>query len=190
MAPPEALDIANCGAPDRDPGGRRAVGLGLTLARVGRERERRARAVERRPRASACAPGGRCRAGSGGWPSSSSSWRSNSSRRATAPEPADEAIHETRKALKRLRTIVRMLEPGLGERALAQETAALRDVAAQLSAARDAEVMLATLESLARASPAQARPREGVRRLRGRLIEERERARGADARRPGAGWRW
>ena len=90
--------------------------------------------------------------------------------------PAEEAIHETRKALKRLRTMLRLLEAAHGEQAVAQETAALKDVAAQLSAARDAEVMLATLESLVERHPRKL-DRRGVRRLRARLTEERDQAR-------------
>ena len=151
-----------------------AIGLGLAVARAGRER----RAERRRER-------NRSLGVYAGEPLSRGLKRMATEQLDLAIEqlstgngagPAEEAIHETRKALKRLRTMVRVLEPGLGERALAQETAALRDVAAQLSAARDAEVMLATLESLVKRHPRRL-DRGGVRRLRGRLVEEREQAR-------------
>jgi len=151
-----------------------AIGLGLTLARVGRER----RAERRRAR-------NRSLGVYAGEPLSGGLKRMATEQLDLAIEqlstgngagPAEEAIHETRKALKRLRTMVRVLEPGLGERALAQETAVLKDAAGQLSAARDAEVMLATLESLVERHPRKL-DRGGVRRLRRRLIEEREQAR-------------
>jgi CHAD domain-containing protein len=151
-----------------------AVGLGLTLARVGRER----RALRRRERDRRLG----VRAGeplAGGLKRMAGEQLELSIEQLSAGNgagPAEEAIHETRKALKRLRTIVRILEPGLGEQALAQETGALRDVAAQLSVARDTEVMLATLESLLERHPRKL-DRRGVRRLRARLIEERDRAR-------------
>ena len=49
-------------------------------------------------------------------------------------------MHETRKALKRLRALVRLLREELGEQAFERENAALRDVARRLAGARDAEV--------------------------------------------------
>ena len=52
---------------------------------------------------------------------------------------------------------------------------------AQLSGARDAEVMLATLDALVERHPRKLE-RRGVRRLRAWLVEEREAARAADAR--------
>ncbi|HUH81353.1 MAG TPA: CHAD domain-containing protein, partial [Solirubrobacteraceae bacterium] len=151
-----------------------AIGLGLTLARAGRER----RAERRRN-------GSRRLGVLGGESLSDGLKRMATEQLELAIEqlsarngagPAEEAIHEARKALKRLRTMVRMLEPTLGEQALAQETGALRDAAAQLSAARDAEVMLATLEGLVERHPRKL-DRRGVRRLRARLAEERDQAR-------------
>ncbi|HTQ68882.1 MAG TPA: CHAD domain-containing protein [Solirubrobacteraceae bacterium] len=151
-----------------------AIGLGLTLARAGRER----RAEQRRNRS-------RRLGVFAGEPLSDGLKRMATEQLELAIEqlsagngagPAEEAIHETRKALKRLRTMMRMLETSLGEPALAQETATLRDAAAQLSAARDSEVMLETLESLVERHPRKL-DRRGVRRLRARLVDERERAR-------------
>ncbi len=150
-----------------------AIGLGLTLARAGRER----RALRRRERDRRLG----VRAGeslAGGLKRMAGEQLELAIEQLSASNgagPPEEAIHETRKALKRLRTIVRMLEPGLGEQALAQEATTLRDVAAQLSLARDAEVMLSTLESLVERHPRKLH-RRGVRRLRARLIEERDRA--------------
>ncbi len=151
-----------------------AIGLGLTLARAGRER-REARARERSRRLGVFADE----------PLSDALKRMATEQLDLAIEelsagngagPPEEAIHETRKALKRLRTMVRMLEAAHGEQAVAQETAALKEAAAQLSAARDAEVMLETLESLVERHPRKL-DRRGVRRLRARLAEERETAR-------------
>ena len=66
---------------------------------------------------------------------------------------ARKAVHETRKALKRLRTIVRLLAGELGAETCAREQAALRAVAARLAGARDAEVMLSTLDDLIERHP-------------------------------------
>jgi CHAD domain-containing protein len=89
--------------------------------------------------------------------------------------PTAEAVHETRKALKRLRTLVRLLEDQLGEQAAAREQALLRDAGRRLAGARDAEVIVGTLEQLLRRHPRKlARP--GVVRLRRRLLAEREQA--------------
>jgi len=151
-----------------------AIGLGLTLARVGRER-REALERERTRRLGVFADE----------PLSGALKRMATEQLELAIEelsagngagPPEEAIHATRKALKRLRTTARVLEATHGEQAVAEETAALKDVATQLSAARDAEVMLATLESLIERHPRRL-GRRGVRRLRSRLAEERETAR-------------
>ncbi len=91
--------------------------------------------------------------------------------------PAENALHETRKALKRLRALVRMLEDELGSEAAARENAALRDIAARLAEARDSEVMLATLQTLLRGEPRKVRRRAGVKRLRKQLAADHERAR-------------
>ena len=91
--------------------------------------------------------------------------------------PDEKAVHETRKALKRLRALVRLLEPVLGEGAYERESAALRDAGRRLAGARDAEVMLATLEGLIRRHPRKLSGRGGVIRLRATLLTERDRAR-------------
>ncbi len=89
--------------------------------------------------------------------------------------PTAESVHETRKALKRLRTLVRLLEDQLGEQAAAREQALLRDAGRRLAGARDAEVIVGTLEELLRQHPRKlARP--GAVRLHRRLLAEREQA--------------
>ncbi len=85
--------------------------------------------------------------------------------------PGEKAVHETRKALKRLRALIRLLEHELGEHAHARENAALREIAQQLAAARDAQVMLSTLDALIARHP-QRLKRGGVRKLRKRLLAE------------------
>jgi CHAD domain-containing protein len=83
----------------------------------------------------------------------------------------EKAVHETRKALKRLRALLRLLEHQLGHSTFARENAALRDIAAHLSGARDAAVMLATLDRLIQRHPHKL-GRRGVLALRRRLLAE------------------
>jgi hypothetical protein len=91
-------------------------------------------------------------------------------------KPAERAVHETRKSLKRLRALLRLLEDELGERAFARESALLRDAGRRLARARDAEVMVNTLDDLIARGPGKLARRRGVRRLRARLLAEREAA--------------
>jgi CYTH domain-containing protein/CHAD domain-containing protein len=69
-------------------------------------------------------------------------------------EPGDEgdalaeAIHGARKDLKKARAALRLVREELGEKTFKRENRALRDAARTLSASRDAEVKLATLDSL------------------------------------------
>jgi CHAD domain-containing protein len=90
---------------------------------------------------------------------------------AGAPE---RAVHETRKALKRLRALLRLLEPNLGEEVYAREDAAIRDAGRRLSGSRDAEVLLATLDGLIESHPGKLAGRGGVARLRAHLSSERD----------------
>jgi CYTH domain-containing protein/CHAD domain-containing protein len=60
-----------------------------------------------------------------------------------------EAIHGARKDLKKARAALRLVREDLGEKTFKRETRALRDAARTLSASRDAEVKLATLDALA-----------------------------------------
>lgn len=92
--------------------------------------------------------------------------------------PDEEAVHETRKALKRLRALLRVLRHELGERGVERENAALRDIARELSASRDAAVMLATLDALIARYPGKLGRRPGVRALRRRLAAESSRVQG------------
>ena len=60
----------------------------------------------------------------------------------------DEAIHESRKAFKRVRALVRLARDGLGDETYRRENTTLRDAGRALSSIRDARVMIDTLEDL------------------------------------------
>jgi CHAD domain-containing protein len=60
----------------------------------------------------------------------------------------DEAVHEARKDLKKLRSLLRMVRGGLGKGFYSTENKRFRDAGRRLSAARDAEVKVETLELL------------------------------------------
>lgn len=87
--------------------------------------------------------------------------------------PDAKSVHEIRKALKRLRALVRVLRHELGEEAFSRENAALRDVGRHLSGARDAEVMVSTLDRLMQRHPRRLGRRGGVKRLHEALEAER-----------------
>ncbi len=86
------------------------------------------------------------------------------------------AVHETRKALKRLRALLALLRSELGAKRYAREAAALRDCARRLAGARDAEVMLGTLDSLVRRDPSRLGRSAAVLTLRAQLLAERDTA--------------
>jgi CHAD domain-containing protein len=58
------------------------------------------------------------------------------------------AVHETRKALKRCRSILRLARPGIGSKRFVAEDHAFRAIARILSSERDREVMAQTLARL------------------------------------------
>ncbi|HXB15781.1 MAG TPA: CHAD domain-containing protein [Solirubrobacteraceae bacterium] len=91
-------------------------------------------------------------------------------------EHAAKAVHETRKAIKRLRAIVRLLEGELGRDGCAREQTTLRTAAAHLAGARDAEVMLSTVDALVSRSPRRLAGRTGIAKLRRHLEAERAQA--------------
>ncbi len=89
---------------------------------------------------------------------------------------AETAVHDTRKALKRLRALLRLIRWDLGESAFAREDALLREAGLRLAGAREAHVMIATLDGLVDRQPRALARRAGVRRIREQLLSERERA--------------
>jgi hypothetical protein len=155
-----------------------AVGFGLAVARAVVERERRAARARRSPRAARrfgllsdeTAASGCRRMALGQLDLAIELLRGES------PVSPEEAVHETRKALKRVRALVRLLEGELGAKRAKRERAVLRDVAARLAGARDAEVMVSTLDALVARHPRKLGRRRGVRELREDLERERIRA--------------
>lgn len=87
--------------------------------------------------------------------------------------PDAKAIHETRKALKRLRALVGLLREDLGERQYKHEHAILRNAARRLASARDAEAMVETLDALLQRHPRKLARRRPLIELRKRLVAER-----------------
>jgi CHAD domain-containing protein len=59
-----------------------------------------------------------------------------------------EAVHDARKRLKKTRSLLRLARPGLRKRDYRAQNAALRDAGRALSGARDADVMVETVEKL------------------------------------------
>ncbi|HEY2570621.1 MAG TPA: CHAD domain-containing protein [Solirubrobacteraceae bacterium] len=86
----------------------------------------------------------------------------------------EKRVHEARKALKRLRALLRLVRDELGERAYARESELVRSTAKRLAQARDAEVLLSTLDELIKRHAKQLGGRRGVQRLRARLQTERD----------------
>jgi CHAD domain-containing protein len=60
----------------------------------------------------------------------------------------DGAVHETRKAFKRLRALVRLSRDALGDEAYRRENTIFRDAGRRLSGTRDAAVLVQTLDGL------------------------------------------
>jgi CHAD domain-containing protein len=91
----------------------------------------------------------------------------------TGEADLEEAVHETRKAIKRVRTLER-LTAGTGDRAQRRRRRdLLRGAAGELSGVRDAQVSLGTLEGLMRRAPKRLGADAGVARLRAKLLAER-----------------
>jgi CHAD domain-containing protein len=88
---------------------------------------------------------------------------------------AEEQVHEARKALKRLRALLRLLEDELGARSYERDSALVAEAGRGVAKARDAAVLLRTLDSLIERQPNKLGGRAGVRRLRARLADERDR---------------
>jgi CHAD domain-containing protein len=86
-------------------------------------------------------------------------------------EDRDTAIHEARKSLKKARSALRLARTDLPSSTRRTENEAMRDASRRLSGARDAQVMLDTLESLTHAIPAP--PNDEVRSLGRELVARR-----------------
>jgi CHAD domain-containing protein len=89
------------------------------------------------------------------------------------------SVHEARKDMKRLRSLLRLMRGSVDRHAYRRENAAFRDVGRSLSGARDAEVMLATLDDLEERDPS-ALPPEAAGLRRALEARRREIAAGGD----------
>jgi CHAD domain-containing protein len=107
-----------------------------------------------------------------GWGAANGNGKLDPTAASAAGAPDEKAVHDTRKAIKRLRALLRLLRSELGQRAYRREDDVLRDVARRLSGARDAAVMLATLDALVERQPRKLGRRRGVIALRRRLAAE------------------
>lgn len=72
-------------------------------------------------------------------------------------ENIDGAIHETRKSMKRVRALLKLLRPGLSASDYKRENRRYRDIGRVLSGVRDQAVLMATAQMLARQSAGEAR---------------------------------
>jgi CHAD domain-containing protein len=66
----------------------------------------------------------------------------------------EEAVHDARKDMKKLRAVVRLVRAEVGDDVYRRENACFRDAGQELSGVRDADVMLNTLEKLHKEIPA------------------------------------
>ncbi|UJA20289.1 CHAD domain-containing protein [Thermoleophilia bacterium SCSIO 60948] len=85
------------------------------------------------------------------------------------------AVHETRKDLKKARSVLRLVRDGLGKERYREQNSRLRDAARQLAGARDAEVKIATLDLIVAEEDAGSLSPDSVARLRESLEAERAR---------------
>ena len=83
-----------------------------------------------------------------------------------------EAVHSTRKQLKRLRASVRLSRDAIGERTYERENLVFRTAGRRLAAGRDAQVLLDTLDDLSARHPEEL-PEHLLAPLRRRLDDER-----------------
>jgi CHAD domain-containing protein len=60
----------------------------------------------------------------------------------------EDAVHTARKDMKKLRALLRLVRGEIGDKVYRRETTAFRDAGRELAGLRDADVMIATLDSL------------------------------------------
>jgi CHAD domain-containing protein len=65
----------------------------------------------------------------------------------------EEAVHEARKDMKKLRALLRLVRDEIGEKTYRRENDGFRDAARELAGVRDADVMIATLGALEKRYP-------------------------------------
>jgi CHAD domain-containing protein len=86
-----------------------------------------------------------------------------------------EAVHSTRKAIKRVRTLLRLSRDSIGNDAYGRENTHMRMIAGRLAGARDAHVLIQTLASLEQRFEDELAPHV-TERLRARLHDDHQRA--------------
>jgi CHAD domain-containing protein len=89
---------------------------------------------------------------------------------------ADEAVHDARKRLKKVRAGLRLLRDVLGSRLYRQENACFRAAARPLSEVRDAKILVDTLDALAKSFPDEVEAK-ALRELRKGLVDRQDEAR-------------
>ncbi len=63
-------------------------------------------------------------------------------------ESRDEAVHSARKSFKRIRALLRLVRPAIGDSTYREENVVFRDAARPLTQVRDAKILVETLDSL------------------------------------------
>lgn len=63
--------------------------------------------------------------------------------------PRDEAVHEARKCFKRIRALLRLVRPAIGEATYRKENVCFRDAGRPLTEVRDAKILIETVDTLA-----------------------------------------
>jgi CHAD domain-containing protein len=64
------------------------------------------------------------------------------------PVSRDEAVHEVRKSFKKIRAVLRLVRPIIGERCFQEENSVFRDAARPLTEVRDAQILIETIDNL------------------------------------------
>ncbi|CAA9474771.1 MAG: hypothetical protein AVDCRST_MAG67-456 [uncultured Solirubrobacteraceae bacterium] len=82
-----------------------------------------------------------------------------------------EAVHGTRKSIKRVRAALRLSRDALGAPTYERENTAMRSIAGRLAGARDAQVLIETLDALEQASGGELSP-QATERLHARLEDD------------------
>lgn len=88
------------------------------------------------------------------------------------------AVHQARKEVKKSRSLLRLVEPGLGKKVYRRENRTLRDAARTVAHVRDADVMVETAEKLHERFAGRL-PARSFTALRNRLAKEAQRSRGS-----------
>ena len=86
----------------------------------------------------------------------------------------DKAVHDARKRLKKTRAALRLAREDIGNSVRRRENVVMRDAARRLSGARDAQVLIETLDDVSQRTGLSL-PADGVAALRSQLVAARER---------------